>query len=398
MKRIIFSLILALFLLPLAIGISVDVKPVYQPGETLIAEIKGNIIEPISSEDVRLIKEGTNNPVGFEYDIKRLGDSYFIWGTLPSNPQTTNYTLIIDDISTTSNGVPNKTSIKQKIIINGSIIPYSIKPGFVIAENEFTLNFFLNGDSSQAIQTDFPHAESLVLSPGENEFDFNTNSLFEGFQSFTFGIYKLPFYISKNYNPKLTFTPIFLSSTILISKPHVTFHIRNTGNADLENITLQYDNEIFTLSPQTINLIKVNQTLEINLSVKKTGGIIEETITASTNNLTVELPVKIQFTENESEIIIPMLNNTTSLVKYYCSELNGKSCPSNQECSDQVVESLDIAKCCLASCTAPKKSSYSWIGYLILAVVLVILVIIGGKYLKTRKQNKSPSLNSLMKS
>ena len=57
MKRIIFPLILALFLLPLAIGISVDVKPVYQPGETLIAEIKGNIIEPISSEDVRNKKE-----------------------------------------------------------------------------------------------------------------------------------------------------------------------------------------------------------------------------------------------------------------------------------------------------------------------------------------------------
>lgn len=397
MKRAIILFILVVLIAPPSFSLSLDAKQMYQPGETMIAKITGEILEPISKDKVKLVKEGTNNPVGFEYDVKRLGENYFIWGILPLNTQTTSYTLTIDDISTTINGVPNKTSIKQNIILNGSTIRYTINPGFIISEKEFSMVFILNDDLSQTIQTSFPQRETINLFPGENKITFGISNLNEGFQIVNFGIYDVPMYISRNYNPRLVFLPSLLSSTLLVSKPEpLRFIIINSGNVDLNNVTLSYDNKKFILYPERIEFLGVNKTLEINLSVKNTGSYLEDNIIAKFGNVSFNLPIKINFTTNKSQVLIPKIN-ATKLTGYYCSELKGKSCSPSQECTGQIVESIDIKNCCLASCEEQKtSSSFSWAGYLIIGLVLIVLVIIGGRYLKSRKHG-SGDIGSLIK-
>ena len=100
MKKAASIFLLSIILLQLASAISTTIKPVYQPGETMIIEIQGNILEPIKKEDIELKR--VNVQVPFEYDFKKIGSKYFLYAILPQSQN--NYTLYIKNIATTSNG------------------------------------------------------------------------------------------------------------------------------------------------------------------------------------------------------------------------------------------------------------------------------------------------------
>jgi hypothetical protein len=72
MKRGIF--ILLLLILPLASAAEIHLsREVYQPGETLQAEIYGNFLEPLKVENIHFYRE-RNIPV--VYDVVKLPDKY----------------------------------------------------------------------------------------------------------------------------------------------------------------------------------------------------------------------------------------------------------------------------------------------------------------------------------
>ncbi|MCH7568172.1 MAG: hypothetical protein IIA87_02010 [Nanoarchaeota archaeon] len=387
--------ILIIFLLIITIqfstAISIDMKQVYQPGETLIAEISGNILEPISKEDVEFKRRNVQVP--FEYDIKKLDRKYYLYAILTQLEN--NYTLIIKDIVTTVNGVVQRIEFQQNFSTAGELVSYSINPGFVIAREDFELTITLNKDFEETISVDFPEEHEVLLEPGENTLRFSIEFAEAGFRRINIGIYSVPLLIVKEPEkqiiilPEFRFFPDIIESTLLIDQEGTyPFRIINFREQDLTNIIFEYDTNLFEIFPEPIELLSSNEVAEFNLTLKVKNQPISETILVRSGNLTIELPINIQYTENIEEVETPYLEqNFSESQAYYCSELNGKFCSAEEVCSLDVTSALDGNNCCIGTCSTPKeKTSYAWVGYLLGAIVLIILIIIIARYYKTKRQ------------
>ena len=113
--RGILLLILAL-IIPLASSISTTMLPAYQPSDTMIIEIQGNILEPITPQDI--VFKRAHVAIAVDYDVKRIGDKYYLYAQLPINPN--NYTLFINDIDTTVNGQAQVIDYNQTFQVIGN--------------------------------------------------------------------------------------------------------------------------------------------------------------------------------------------------------------------------------------------------------------------------------------
>ncbi|GEM_PF-2378026 len=393
-------IILMILLAPLASSLSIDIKPVYQPGETLIAELSGNILEPIEFEDV-VFKTGSlgNVNVPLEYDVKKLGDSYFIYAVLPSSVQENpkNYSINVLDVLTTLNGVQQKLDIQQNFTISGELIPYSIKPGFVSASSDFDITLISNKDSNIDIETSLPEFPVLTLKPGDNLFRIKIQSLAEGMNSVSFGQYTIPVYINKISAPpdpsvleinKFKIFPSRIDSIIVFGHaPVYPIRITNPGNSTISNIELIYNENLFSITGFSGNLSS-EQSVELNISLKdrEVSKNISEVLIVRSQDFEQEIPIEIFFTSEAEKATTPYLTDfSESSLGKLCKELNGKFCSASQTCSKDTINTIDGNNCCTGVCESPEETDYSWIGWLIGAVVLIVLVIIAGRYVKSRK-------------
>ena len=395
MKAIVFFLMF-IFLASSAFAISISTQETYQPGETFISEIQGNILQPIYSEDVGLKRKNVQVP--WEYDLKRLGDRYFIYGVLPDSENT--YTLIINEIITTVNGKTEEITFQQNLTVIGEHALYSVKPGFVITQGDFELSAFLYSDFLQTININYPEETTLDLSPGQNIFTFSTFNTEPGFREIQFGDYTIPLLIISDepeieYLPPLRFFPRNIESIIFLEDPlsSYPFEILNSGDVELIDLELDFNRDLFLIEPLEISRIPPDARAYFNLSLRDRTPI-DEVITLRSGDLEFEFPIVVDYTERESEADTPYLQDDyTETQAYFCSELNGRICTAQEACSIENVNALDTANCCLGSCIAQEQesvTSFAWIGYMIALVVLLVLVIIGGRYLKSRKNKANP--------
>jgi hypothetical protein len=372
-------------------------KPVYSPGETLIIEVFGNILEPISPEDVELKR--INVQVPWEYDVKRIGSGYYIYGIVPNAEN--NYTLYINDIATTVNGRVERIDFNQSFATQGEIIPYSVRPGFDIVTEELEFSVFLNRDLPETISIDFPEEQEFVLNPGENTLRFTLSDFYEQqFRIIQIGIYSIPILMLGQEEPEiltlppLRFFPRNIESTILLGEEVIyPFSIINVGIEEITDLQIEFDPEIFIIEPALIESIGPNITESFNLSLKNQNEPIDEIIMLRSGDFLIEFPVIVGYTEDVTEVETPYLGeNYSESQGYYCQELEGIACTAGEICSATTVGSLDVTNCCLGTCSEPDSGggSLAWIGWLIGVLVVIILVIVGGRYLKTRKQKGNP--------
>lgn len=316
MKRgicLILVAILAFSYVSMASAISADIKDSYPPKETVITEISGSILEPINSANVKLIRGHVLVP--FDYEIKRLGDKYYLWILAPE--QRTNYTLSIRGITTYVSGNVQRIDYEKNFTISGNLTDYYVKPGFILTEKDFEVRVQLNEDKEKEIKLEFIEEESeYMLKPGENIIKFSVSNINEtGLFNLSIGRYLLPVYIKSNK----TEIPILNAS---------------------------------------------NETASSNL----TSLIDVEPATAQ-----------------EEEAI------NRERAKYHCYEFPGKICAASERCSGDTIVSLDGACCVNGACGSESAggSSYAWIGYLIVALVIIAGVIIYIRYRKV-KAEKNP--------
>lgn len=394
MKKLII-LFAVFFLIPHVFAISTDMKPVYEPGETMIVELFGNILEPIQKENVELKRRNVQVP--WEYDVKKIGDIYFIYGVLPKAEN--NYTLHINEISTTVQGIVQEVDFEQNFTTLGNLVAYSIKPGFAVTSDDLEFTIFLNRDFNELIPLDFPQQGNFILYPGENKLQISTSGAETGFRKIQVGIYSVPIFIiageeNSQALPKLRFYPRNIESVILINEEIVyPFSIINERGTAVRELFLEYNPEVFTLQPAFPDFIGPEETLNFNISLKNRNQPVDEVLILKTGDLSMELPVSVVYTENPGEVSTPYLGEEYSESQgYFCSELGGQACTADEVCSTSVVSSLDVPNCCLGSCTPGGEDSgtYSWLGWLIGAILIIVLVFIGARYLKKRKEKTDP--------
>ncbi|MGV8142902.1 MAG: hypothetical protein ACP5NS_04715 [Candidatus Pacearchaeota archaeon] len=387
-------LLLSIILLQLVSAVSTNLAPVYQPGETIIIKIDGNILEPITPADI--IFKRNHVAIAVNYDVKRIGESYYLYAQAPFNKN--NYTLFINDISTTVNGQVTSLDFNQSFKVDGNNTDYSVSPGFAILNGddlELVVNLYL--DQPINIMTNFPDERAIILNPGSNTVSLSTLGKASGIYQVNIGKYILPVQIISNVNSQnqTQSSQILISpqtiNRVLLSNSNYSLNISifNNGSSALENIQFLFDSDLFVLSPSTIVAIAPGESKDIELKLLKNSGlIIKDLIIYNSNEQLATFKINISFTTNPNQTSI---GNNSLVSEYYCSELSGVFCTANEVCSSDPIQSLD-GLCCTGTCSIEEESSFGWIGYLSIAVVLSILIFMYLRYRKTAIPVSKPGI------
>jgi len=323
-KTCVFAgLLLIIFSIQTALAISTNLKDSYSPGETMIVEISGNILEPITPDSI-VFRRG-HVYVPFDYDVKKLGDKYYLWSLAP--PTENNYTLFINDISTSVSGTVQKVNYEKNFSVSGNLTDYSIRPGFISMDKDFEINVQLNEDFNKDIDINFPaanYAASFTLKPGQNALKFSIKDVIGAqLTNISIGKYSVPAYIKSN---------------------------RTQTGGNLTNVT-------------NVTNINITNISEVNIT---------------------------QIIENKSYGTITGLEsyNCSDITKD--KDIPGGLCAANETCSGKILQTLDGACCVNGACVVKEvKTSYAWVGYLIGGIVLIGAVYIWIRYKKT-KGEKNP--------
>lgn len=379
--------ILCLFVLLIngVYALSIDIKDIYAPGENILGEISGNVLEPITKGQIEIKRANVLMPL--DGDIKSLGGREFFWAMAPKLEN--NYTLYINNITTNVAGEVKKVDLIKNFSVVGNLTDYSISPGFIFTTENFSLKVFLYEDFKREIDVSFPYVRNVTLNPGENELSFQTDELMgENFITIKIGKYSLPAYIIGKKTDSinggyLEFRPIKIQRTILLSdRPVYVVEIVNMGNSTISDLRIYHDDS-FYITPENILNVEPNQSVSINVSLRNmTNESLNKNIYAVAYNINVSLPITINVTSNAT---MTGINKTNQKTNYYCAELNGIICSASETCSATSVVSLD-GTCCTGKCQIQQASSSSaWIGYL-----LGLLVLVGFGYLVFRYKKKAP--------
>src|SRR3989344_1717508 len=163
----------------------------YTSRETIIGQFSSNVLN-IDKTKANVLKDW-HIEIGFNGDIRKLGNTYFIWFPAPIN--NGNYTLVIKDIIATENGFPALVDYEKEFAVIGEA-SYSISPGFIFSSDDFSVSAVLYEDFSESIEIDYPENRQVVLNPGNNEIDFEMNEFVgEQLVMINVGQYSVPTYL-----------------------------------------------------------------------------------------------------------------------------------------------------------------------------------------------------------
>ncbi|MEK6908600.1 MAG: hypothetical protein AABX23_00935 [Nanoarchaeota archaeon] len=392
MKKLFLIFIIAL--IPFASSISTTMLQSYQPGETMIIEIQGNILQPIERNDI--VFKRAHVSIAVDYDVKRILDKYYLYAQVPTN--LNNYTLFINDISTTVNGQNQAVNFNQTFQVSGNLTDYSVNPGFVVTNQDFFLVVRSNLDQQTTINVNFPEERAIAINPGINNIQFPIISKSSGVYLITIGKYTVPTQIlnsqlsNESQETSISVYPkIFRETLKLNTQKTYRILLTNNGQERVDNIYFNYNQEIFSLDKETI-FLESNASANISVSLKKLNNpILEKIFVAIGSEIIENITFEISFTENESQV------TNSSNPEYYCSELGGKFCSALEMCSGQLNQALD-GSCCVGECKLQEESSRNWILYGLIIIVLIILIIIYFKYKKTSlPRPKNLAINSVLK-
>lgn len=393
MKKIGVFVYLFLFLLlsfSFVSGISTTLKESYDKKENIIIEVKGNILSPIRFDDIEFKRK--NVVVPLEYDVMNIEDKHFIWAIAPDKNET--YTLLINNLETTVDGQKQIINYTQNFNVLENLTRYSVKPGFVNAKGDFEIEINSYSDFNIIINTNFPYENSLNLKPGSNKFTFLTDSIKSDlFTSIKIGDYNVPLYLNLedkniiNRKKGLYFEPVNIKRSISLGeRPVYLVSVRNYDNVPYQKVKLLYDKQIFFINPDKEFDISSGGKFEFNLTFRKNiDKDFSDKIEMNYANSSLVLPLEIKIGDAKSDVAV---KNSSSEFQYFCSELAGVKCVSDEKCNGEVKEGLD-GTCCLGSCqvqVVEENSSSQWIGYVLALLIFLILGYLVYRFKKAKQE------------
>jgi len=275
MKCIIFFLVFLFLFFPLVSSFEFNLKQEINQGETLMATLSGNFLEPILKENIFFYQAHVR--VAFNFDIAKIDDKYYIYASsLGKSPN--NYSIEIKKLKSRLGYEVIERDFVQNFSIKEEWADFAVIPGFIVTEDDFYIeiqnlkisNIKVKIDSNIKVENDI---KLLSIETGEIErvnFEIKNSdvSMYEKVNlSYGNTTYEIPIYLykmdvkTKDKEEKFRFEPLeFNLSMTTNSNTTRIFYVYNYGNTDLENISLslsdslkQYislsKNEITGLSP-----------------------------------------------------------------------------------------------------------------------------------------------------
>ncbi len=385
-------------LIPPVLAISTDMHESYLSGETMIAKISGNILETIIKKQVKFVDYSIGySEIPLEYDIRRIGENHYLYAIMPfaenlPENQTLSYTLVIKGISTTVNGQRKEVDFMQNFSLSDELIPYTIKPGFIVTSDDFEITVNLNLDENLEVSTDFPASRSIILRPGENTISYSLEDVGGGIYSINLGDYTFPTLINKEtarYLPPARFTKTFIESSILFDEAaEYELELINYGENDIEEARLEYNSEMLLISPEIPEILGAGESYIFTITLVEKNTNVDEEIAVIYGNDSYSARLYVVYTQNQNETgtnygFIDSGAGNEAL----CSELGGVKCSSDESCSGNITSSKDQSQCCIGICSQKEGGrTYAWLGYLIGTILLLVLIVVGYRYFRTKRQ------------
>lgn len=391
-------LFVSLLLISGVSALSVDLKENYDRGESMILKISGVVADPITKDNVKFRRGHVLVP--FEYDLVKLGGDYYLWAITPKTEN--NYSLIINDVFTTVEGELMQIDFIQNFSVSDNLSPYSVKPGAILARDDFELIIKLNEDLDRLIDIG---GFEYVLKPGENKIDFSIAGLY-GTQLYNISVgdYSVfayviggdaPVTISEVINESavgeadLRVSPSSIES-VLIDGQTKSYNlvISNLGNTTIEDISFGFNSDIFTVSPESLD---VDAGEEVNVSISLKEGVeqdFDEIIQIEYLGYVTRISIEVEFNEAPTTAG----RGVVLTENMYCADLGGSLCDATKECSGEKKVAKD-GGCCIGFCKDAEKEPTN--TGLIVGIILILVVILGSiivlkKYKGVKKKSPFP--------
>ena len=400
----------------------------FQPGETLIGEIKiesGNFSGELSKSNIQLY-EGRRESL-FDYELIKYENSYYLYSYLTKSG---NFTLKIKDILYRGfSGILQSKSIEKNLTIveNPEIITeainqagtifyinrtyrkiLSIRPGVVFSISAPEVILENKGDKEFNITYDLDKLgeSSLhkILYPGRTEKIFIPAA--KQFSTLIISAYNI-FSVPIIYTGK----PVDLNNSISktnLKSDHINFKIKtkqkqklieklnllNFENNTISNLKINKNLAFLTIGEYNSQIIGGGEK-EINISFysEKQGFFIDNiTILFEENKIKNQIIIPVEFYVYPANASIDQINKTFEASNQTCEERGGAVCIG--ECDGYASMARD-GWCCVGICTPDisEEDSSSGSGWIWGIVIFIFLV--GGGFLLYKKvkslKSKDPS-------
>ncbi|MBS3074793.1 hypothetical protein J4447_05080 [Candidatus Pacearchaeota archaeon] len=386
-----FLLVLSLNLAPV-LALNITLNDNYRQGQTIIAELKGNVITPISQDNVAFYDGRKIIPM--IYSISKLDDKYFLYAVLPVEER--NYTLKIKDIHFFEQGREKKEDLLKNFSVSGEVAEFSVSPGFVTSSKDFSLKVKnLNDDLD--VSTEFGKEKSTIsIGAGRTkDLKFSTGKIQNSGISYlkvsSKGMaYNIPVMVLKNesfnYSDQPSVSPLFilgpneLSLEIIRgSKTSVNLTIENFMQEEIKELRLSYSDDlagILEIQPLIISNLSPSSIKNIQLFITSPNRIddFEGSITAFSQNYSDSTKVFISVV-NELNASRPSPNNISSGSLNSCVNLGGIRCFSDEACEGNYTNSIE-GSCCLGKCISKSQAGGGSTGKIIIFIIIIAVVIV----------------------
>ena len=397
-------LFLIFLILPIISAIEFDVKEEFSQGETLMAKVSGNFLQPLQKENVFFYRAHVKIPL--EYDIKKLDNEYYIYALL-SGKQKNNYSISLEGIKYMKGSEIIEEDIKRNFTINNQTADFSIKPGFAntnifsievwnLQDKEITIEIKTKEDTNSSGEE---YQSPINLKSGQKqEIDFFFEEpMFQIIELSTEDlIYNIPADIPTLEIPEqeiFMFEPKeFPVSSNTSTETKRTIYIHNTGDEPLTDITISLSNLLenyVTLSKEAINKIAPGSNVPIELIFFSEEEFeIQGHIKARQGDKIIYSEISVIFLDNYVPPEEPQQESTIQT----CAEKGYPICSNNEVCNSEEIIRAKDGICCVGTCQEKETSSAGVIiGVLILIVITGFLI----WFFKTKYKGAKNPINLL---
>ncbi|MFH1152030.1 MAG: hypothetical protein V1788_02815 [Nanoarchaeota archaeon] len=413
------AIIFILLLLPLASAVEFSMKSNFSQGETMIAKVSGNFQKPPFKGTTKFYRGHVRVPI--DPYIAKINDEFYIYAQLPENQD--NYSLVLEDVKYYVGSLISDDDLVQNFSITSDLADFSVTPGVVVTDKDFSLEVQNLQDSKLTIQvatepllesegnsdkgffasllgddglTEVPEADySVTLKSGEIEkIKFKLEDIENPvLKTITLSSenteYEIPVYVFLNESStkekdrdfgfdqsELNFT---MSTNSNLTK---IVYLINEGEDDLKNITISISDSLkpyVTLSKTEIEDLKEDKQKKVELYFQSGDEeeVIEGQIKAKESSGSQDIYAYVGISFNVLEGYIEVLESNTGELLIWaktCSELIGTICNASQKCDSDEVNAKDD-KCCLTECQEVGSSSTGKIiGWIIIIGIICFLI------------------------
>ncbi len=400
MKKGLIILIILLLIFPVISAVEFSMKTEFSQGETLMAKVSGNFLEPILKENIFFYRGHVR--ISMDSYVTKINDNFYIYASLIGKTPN-NYSIVIKNAKYyIQGGQISEEDVAKEFLISNSTADFSINPGFVLTKS----NFFIEARNLQDAQItikintnkttdkgffsflveDEPE-NSIILKAGEiKKINFEisniTQPILETVELSTDNLkYEIPVYIyagegeSEKGLKAFNFEPSELNISLSTnSNTTRVIYLYNAGEETLKNISLSVSDSLSqyaSLSIKNITELEKNSSVKIELFFLSDDKekIIEGQIKAKeSQGIYAYSAISLNFLKS----YVPLEQNKTSTAN--CLDIKGVICPSGEKCDKETIYAKD-GVCCLGTCKKIEKSSTGKIiGWTILLIVVIFLI------------------------